>query len=44
LQYFIRLFEEVQQEISPQYWKYVAEKVKKFEQTWAGFNPQETKR
>jgi hypothetical protein len=44
LQYFTRLFEEVQQEISPQYWKYVGEKVKKFEPTWAGFNPQETKR
>ncbi len=43
LHYFSSLFEEVQQQISPQYWKYVAEKVKAFEQTWAGFNSQETK-
>ena len=43
LHYFTSLFEEVQQEISPQYWEYVARKVGTFEQTWAGFNPRETK-
>jgi hypothetical protein len=43
LHYFTSLFEEVQQETSPQYWKYVAQKVKAFEQAWAGFNLQETK-
>jgi hypothetical protein len=43
LQYFTSLFEEAQQEISPHYWKYVAENVETFEQTWAGFNPKETK-
>lgn len=43
LHYFSSLFEEVQQEISPQYWKYVAQKVKTFEQAWSGFNLQETK-
>jgi hypothetical protein len=43
LQYFTGLFEEVQQEISPRYWKYVAQKVKAFEQEWKGFNLQETK-
>jgi 3-methyladenine DNA glycosylase Tag len=43
LQCFTSLFEEVQQETSPQYWKYVAQKVKAFEQAWAGFNLQETK-
>jgi hypothetical protein len=37
------LREEVQQEISPQYWKYVAQKVKALEQAWKGFNLQETK-
>ena len=37
LHYFINLFEEVQQEISTQYWTYVAHKVKTFEQTWGGF-------
>jgi hypothetical protein len=37
LHYFANLFEEVQQEISPQYWNYVAHKVNRFEQTelWA---------
>jgi hypothetical protein len=37
LHYFANLFEEVQQEISPQYWNYVAHKVTGFEQTelWA---------
>ena len=43
LHYFNNLFGEVQQETSSQYWKYVARKVEAFEQTWAGFNPQETK-
>lgn len=43
LHYFTSLFEEVQQETSPQYWKYVAQKAKVFEQAWAGFNLQETK-
>ncbi len=37
LQYFADLFEEVQQEISPRYWTYVAHEVKTCEQTWAGF-------
>ena len=41
--YFTSLFEEVKQEISPQYWEYIAKKVKAFEQRWAGFNLQETK-
>jgi hypothetical protein len=37
LHYFANLFEEVQQEISPQYWNYVAHKVNTFEKTelWA---------
>ena len=37
LHYFANLFEEVQQEISTQYWNYVAHKVNTFEQTelWA---------
>jgi hypothetical protein len=43
LHYFTSLFEEVQQEILPQYWKYVAQKVKAFEQAWKGSNRQETK-
>ena len=37
LHYFTHLFEEVQQEISSQYWTYIAYKVKTFEQTWGGF-------
>jgi hypothetical protein len=37
LHYFTDLFREVQQEISPPYWTYIAHKVKTFEQTWAGF-------
>jgi hypothetical protein len=32
LHYFTQLFEEVQEEISPQYWTYVAHKFKAFEQ------------
>ena len=32
LHYFTQLFEEVQKEISPQYWTYVAHKLKAFEQ------------
>jgi hypothetical protein len=36
LRYFTDLFREVQQEISPHYWTYIAQKVKTFEQTWAG--------
>ena len=43
LHYFSSVLEEVQQEISPQYWKYVVQKVKAFEQAWSGFNLQETK-
>jgi hypothetical protein len=37
LHYFTNLFEEVQQEISTQYWTYVAHKLNRFEQTelWA---------
>lgn len=37
LHYFTNLFQEVQQEISCQYWTYIAHKVKTFEQTelWA---------
>lgn len=42
LHYFTNLFQEVQQELSTQYWTYVAHKVKAFEQTWAGFMPAET--
>jgi hypothetical protein len=38
LHYFTSLFEEVQREILPQYWKYVAQKVKTLEQAWKGFN------
>lgn len=34
LHYFSDLFEEVRQEISPDYWTYIAHKVKTFEQTW----------
>ena len=37
LPYFTNLFEEVQQEISPSYWTYVAHKVNTCEQKWAGF-------
>jgi hypothetical protein len=37
LHYFHHLFEEVRQEISTQYWQYVAKKVKAFEQEWTGF-------
>jgi hypothetical protein len=37
LHYFADLFAEVQQEMSPCYWTYIAHKVKTFEQTWAGF-------
>ena len=36
LHYFADLFREVQQEISPQYWNYIACKVKTFEQRWPG--------
>lgn len=36
LHYFADLFREVQQEISPQYWNYIARKVKTVEQTWPG--------
>jgi hypothetical protein len=43
LHYFTSLFEEIQREISPQYWKNVAQKVKTLEQPWKGFNLQETK-
>lgn len=38
LHYFTNLFDEVEQEISTQYWTYIAQKVKTFEQTWAGFH------
>jgi hypothetical protein len=38
LHYFTNLFEEVQQELSTQYWTYIAQKVKTFEQTWRGFH------
>jgi hypothetical protein len=37
LHYFTNLFEEVQQEISTQYWTYVAHKVNTFEQRRTGF-------
>jgi len=40
LYYFTQLFDEVQQEISTQYWRYVADKVKTLEQNWAGFKPE----
>jgi hypothetical protein len=39
LHYFAHLFAEVQQEVSPQYWTYMARKVTTFEQQWAGFIP-----
>ena len=38
LHYFTNLFEEVQQELPSQYWTYIAQKVKTFEQTWRGFH------
>ena len=38
LHYFTNLFEEVQQEVSSQYWTYIAQKVKTLEQTWRGFH------
>ena len=38
LHYFTNLFEEVQQELSSQYWTYIAQKVKTFEQTGRGFH------
>jgi len=38
LHYFTNLFEEVQQELSSQYWTYIAQKVKTLEQTWRGFH------
>jgi hypothetical protein len=38
LHYFTNLLEEVQQELSSQYWTYIAQKVKTFEQTWRGFH------
>jgi len=42
LYYFANLFEEVQQEISTQYWNYVAHKVNTFEQTELWANPGQT--
>jgi len=38
LHYFTNLFQEVQQEVSSQYWTYIAQKVKTFEQAWHGFH------
>jgi hypothetical protein len=38
LHYFTNLFEEAQQESSSQYWTYIAQKLKTFEQTWRGFH------
>ena len=38
LHYFTNLFEEVQQEVSSQYWTYIAQKVTTFERTWRGFH------
>jgi hypothetical protein len=38
LHYFMDLFEEVRQEISPQYWMYIAHQVQTFEQQWTGFH------
>ena len=47
LHYFRALFDEVQQEISPNYWIYIAQKLRTFEQAWNGFRvptpPEETK-
>lgn len=37
LHYFTSVFEEVQEKIPDSYWKYVADKVQQFEQTWNGF-------
>jgi hypothetical protein len=34
LHYFTNLFEEVRRQVSDNYWTYVAQKVKAFEQTW----------
>jgi hypothetical protein len=34
LHYFADLFDEVRQEITPGYWTYIANKVKRFEETW----------
>jgi|SRR6516164_7184323 hypothetical protein len=42
LHYFTNLFEEVQQEISTQYWTYVAHKVNTFEQKWTGYHAKGT--
>jgi hypothetical protein len=42
LHYFTNLFEEVQQEISAQYWTYVAHKVNSFEKKWTGYHVQGT--
>lgn len=39
LHYFTHLFAEAQQEVSAQYWTYIARKVTTFEQQWAGFIP-----
>lgn len=37
LHYFMVLFDEVRQEIPPAYWRYVADKLRTFEQSWNGF-------
>jgi hypothetical protein len=42
LHYFTHLVEEVQQEISPQYWSYIAHKVKTFEQVGRWSHASET--
>jgi hypothetical protein len=39
LHYFTSVFEEVQENTSISYWKYVAEKVNSFEQNWSDFAP-----
>jgi hypothetical protein len=43
LYYFTHLFVEVQQQTSAHYWTYIAHKVRRFEQTWAGFASKEPK-
>ena len=46
LHYFSALFDEVRQDVSPGYWRYVTQKLRSLEQSWNGFRTrpkQETK-
>ena len=38
LRYFTALFDEVRQNVAPEYWEYVARKVNDAERKWAGFD------